>query len=254
MKKLTLIASTFVICLTISQTAKAENKKGFYVGGGYQLNDISYNDSPVGSVTTNETIEVVDPSLTVIVNNPNGTTTTTTTTKLENVENTSSGAILDYNNYYPSKFDNFNLFFGAKLNKTIAAELGLFYQENEKDNNNSNQFLFNGSTTKNKSTLQIISLDAIASLPIIEKKLNMTPIAGISFVNLKTETNLFQNGVQSGSEDKNYNELGLNIGIGFELFMNDRFSIRTNVKAIYLPNSDIMKKIITSGINIKINI
>ncbi len=251
MKNLILIASVFFL---FSKTAQARN---LYVGGGFQLNNISFQDSePQGTIITTETIEVIDDDLTTIdiVDNGDGTTTTTTVTTadLVDVEHKRVGAYLDSGDFFAKSFNSFNVFTGINFNDRMALEFGLFYQQKDKANNNSNEFIYDGKTTQSSSTLAIISADMVLSRLLIEEIANLNLIIGGSMVSFKTKMDFFDNGVYSNSESKNHTDFGFNIGVGVETKINKRLWLRTSIKGIILPGSDFMKTIMTANVGLKV--
>ena len=255
MKILFLIASLFIANFAFTKIVKAENERGVYFGGGYQTNKISFEDSEAqGTYTTTETTEVIDDDLTVVVDNGDGTHTTTTTTELVDIETSQVGGYLDSNDYFASIFSNFNIFAGVNLNERTSLEIGFFFQEQDKTNNTSNEFIYDGKTTQSTSTLQIISIDMVLNSPLTDEVFDLNVIIGGSSVSFKTETDFYANGVYSESESTSSTDFGINIGIGIDTRITNNVSIRTSINGIMLPASDVIKAIIMANVGIKISL
>lgn len=253
MKKQVAIFSAALI-LTFSSAAKAEDKK-FYFGGGYQIAKSYFgNKEAQGTYTTTETKEVVDDDLTTTVENADGTHTTTTTTEFVDYSVNNVGGYLDNSDYFASVFHNFNVFTGFNINENVAIEAGYFSQSGEKENNNSNQYIYDGKTAKSDSQLQIISLDLVMSSPLVEDIVDLNLIVGASSVLFKTDIDFYDQGSYSNSSSQNYSDIGLNLGIGFETKINDMFSIRSHVKGIILPSGDMVKQIVTASVGLKVSL
>lgn len=249
MKKLILIASVFITCLTTSETAKAN----LYFGGGYQLSNLSFESSQArGSYTTSETTQVIDDDLTVIVENGDGTITTTTTTEPIEITTNHVGGYLDSKDYFANSFENFNIFTGISLNDTTCLEVGFMYQQEGKSNNNSNEFIYDGKTSQSSATLAITSLDMVFSSLLIDEVANLNIIVGASAVSFKTELDLYDSGVYTESISDNHMDFGLNLGVGIETKLNNRLWLRTSIKGIILPESDFIQSIMIANVGLKI--
>lgn len=263
MKKLILIASIFVACLTISQTAKADNwgrlsaqetsarpikntGTGFYFGGGYQLTNLSFQEpEPRGSTTSIFTRPALDEDGVVILDDEDNVVE-------EEYEITHPAAYLDQKDYYSNSFSNFNVFTGYILTDLASLELGFMYQQDDKANNNSNEFIYDGKTAESTSTLAIASIDMVFSSLLIEDIANLNIIVGASAVSFKTELDLYDDGVYSNSISESNLDFGINIGVGIETKLSKRLWLRTSVKAIILPESDVIESIFITNVGLKI--
>lgn len=250
------LASVLLISATIfcSQKSFAQDKN-FYFGGGYQISRLGFvSEQARGSYTTTEQVEVVDDDLTTVVQNPDGTTTTTTTTELVDQTVNHVGGYYDHGDYIADIFHNFNAFVGVNLGESVAVELGYFSQSEEKENNKSNQYIFDGKTAKSEAKLQIVSLDLVMNSPLIDDIANLNIIAGVSSVLLDTEIDFYSSGAYSDSSSESYRNVGLNLGIGVDTKLNDTFSIRTIVKGILIPNGEVVQNIVIASVGLKVSI
>ena len=249
------LAASMLAFTIFGNAAEASNKK-VYFGGGYQLTSLSFTEpESLGSFTTTETIERIDESQTIEILNPDGTTTTTTTTEFVDVDKVNSRGDIDLKDYFSSKYKNFNVFVGANLNQQLSVELGFFRQEQSQDFENDNPFEFDGKSSKNTSSLQIVSLDMVFNFPMDEaERFYLTPTIGGSMVSFETQSDFYENGSLSDSESSSSNDLGLNLGLGIETRITETIALRSNVKVVLMPSSDVLQRIIISSVGLKISL
>lgn len=250
MKKLILITT---LLFSIScQTAKAENKRGVYFGGGYQMSDLSFSEPiPQGSEEYYRTVAVqtYDSEGEPILDSEGEPVYEDT-----QVLSTRPGGYIDYSEYFPEIYNNFNIFAGFNINERASIEVSFFHQEKEKANNNSNEYVYDGKTAQSSATLQIISVDMVLNTPVIDDLMDLNLIIGGSAVSFKTESDFYSDGVYSDTVSEDHLDFGIDIGFGVDTKISENLSIRTIVKGTMLPASDIIKRIMTVSVGLKISL
>ena len=215
MKNKLFILSAVSILSLYSFEAKAK----VYFGGGYQLTNLNFVSQDVKSI---EPSKVATP--------------------------------LNYEDYFEKNLDNFNIFTGIKINKSQAFELGYYYNNSSKVNNNPSKYVYDATTAKSNSKLQILSLDMITNNPIVDDMVDLNLIIGASMVNYQNKIDLYKNDKFSQSRNVDQNKLGLNLGVGTEAFVTKRISLRTQIKIVLIPTADVVNRVIIGNIGIKIKI
>lgn len=230
---------------------EAESK--IYFGGGYQLLNLDFVSDEAKGTYIETTQEEIVTSKTK-VDNGDGTFTTTIRSSIQDVQTPKVGVYLNYGDYFEKNIHNFNIFTGVQVSENHAFELGYYYNNLSKDNNNSNSYLFKGKTVKSDSKLQILSLDMVMRTPIIDDRADLNVILGGSMVDYQNKVDLYENNKFSESKNINQKRLGLNIGLGTDVFVTERISLRTQIKMTLIPDAHVVDRIIIGNVGIKIKI
>lgn len=239
------ISSVAIVATTLLQGAESLASP-FYVGGGYQSTNLTFDDpEPRGSATSTFQRDTFDENGDPVLDE-NGDPVK------EDYDIKHAAAYLDSKDYLADSFKNFNVFTGINLSDNMAFEIGFMYQEEDKANNDSNEFIYDGKTTESTSTLSILSADLVMSHLLIDDLMNLNVIVGGSAVSFKTETDFYSNGVYSNSESGDHLDFGLNLGVGVETKINKRIWFRTSVKGVLLPGSDLIQRMIIANVGLKI--
>ena len=164
---------------------------------------------------------------------------------------------LDYNNILEDGFSNFNLFSGIKLvDKNLSLELSYFKSKDKNKNDNSYPIDLNGDTvadansTKSKTSLEIISLDAIYHQKI-NNDFNFLFLGGLSKISVDGEVDYYNSGsyVLSNSDDQS--GYGLNLGLGLEANIYKNISLRGLIKYTTVNGIDYFDDLVNYNLNIK---
>lgn len=218
------LLATLILCTSLTTANSAEIRKKSYIGIGYQLNSISYNQ---------DTIQLSNTSM-------------------------------KYNreDYFADKFGNVNFFAGYEifedrdLEGSIDLEIGYFSKNNvTKSNNNTGTEWISSSnpvTTKSESNLSVVNLDAIFNYEVSEY-FKILAVGGVAGVFYKNNIDLFDNGVVGMSDQDKQNGIGFNAGIGGEIKIIKDVSARTIVKYTAVSGIDAFDRFITYGVGLKYN-
>jgi opacity protein-like surface antigen len=164
---------------------------------------------------------------------------------------------LDYNNILEDGFSNFNLFSGIKLvDKNLSLELSYFKSKDKNKNDNSYLIDLNGDTvadansTKSKTSLEIISLDAIYHQKI-NNDFNFLFLGGLSKISVDGEVDYYNSGsyVLSNSDDQS--GYGLNLGLGLEANIYNNISLRGVIKYTTVNSIDYFDDLVNYNLGVK---
>lgn len=164
---------------------------------------------------------------------------------------------LDYNNILEDGFSNFNLFSGIKLvDKNLSLELSYFKSKDKNKNDNYYPIDLNGDTvadansTKSKTSLEIISLDAIYHQKI-NNDFNFLFLGGLSKISVDGEVDYYNSGsyVLSNSDDQS--GYGLNLGLGLEANIYNNISLRGVIKYTTVNSIDYFDDLVNYNLGVK---
>lgn len=217
MKKL--LSITAIIAFMSGQ-AYAETSKPFYVGVGYQINDINYN---------------------------NGTTQLST-----------GSFSYDRGDYFANNFGNINVFAGYQATKNLAVEVGYFQKDRKDKSNGSTGLVWSDNshalTTASESNLRIINLDAVGNVGLdSQERFKLLGILGVSQINYKYAIGYLDNGASRASESGSDNGFGLNLGVGLEAEVVKNISLRATAKYTRTTSIDFFDDFMTYTIGAKFN-
>ncbi|MCE3254681.1 MAG: outer membrane protein beta-barrel domain [Rickettsiaceae bacterium] len=219
MKKLILITAILTIYSCKSYAAEVENP--FYIGAGYQINDINYDS---GNFIRGWLVGTYDGK-----------------------------------DYLKNKLDNYNLFAGYQITKNIALELGYFQKNDAKKINNDTGVTWNfGSNppvrTASKSSLRMINLDAVGNIALdSNERFKLLGILGLSHISHKYKINEFDDTSLVESKARNQRGFGIDVGTGIEAdIIKDRASLRATAKYI-ASDIDIIDGIMAYNVGLKLN-
>lgn len=216
MKKLLLIAS--IIGLSFGQAYAADAVKPFYLGAGYQITDVNYN---------------------------NGST------------QISNGSFsYDRGDYFKNNFNNFNIFAGYQAAKNVALEVGYFQKNGQSKSNGSTGLIWSDNshalTTTSQSDLRVINLDAIGNLALdSQEKFKVLGIIGVSHVSYKYAISYLDNGSTRAGESGSDNGFGLNLGVGFEAEVIKDIALRATAKYTQVSGIDFFDNFMTYTVGAK---
>ena len=165
--------------------------------------------------------------------------------------------VLDYDDILENKFNNFNLFTGIKLiDKNISLELGYFKSKDGKKNDNSyiwdldNDGNFDANNSKSKTSLDIISLDAIYHQKI-NNDFNFLFLGGLSRISIDGEIDYYNSASYILSESDDQDGYGLNLGLGLEANIYNNISLRGVIKYTTVNGIDYFDDLVNYNLGVK---
>lgn len=134
----------------------------------------------------------------------------------------------EWDDHYETNLSGFNFFGGIEVNDNLAIELGYFRSEEKSKNDtytglawvSNNQPI----TTSSKIQISMASLDAIYKIDAKELEgVKLLLIGGLSHIDVESSI-MWNDG--SGWSNDSENGTGINLGLGSEVSISDKMSLR----------------------------
>lgn len=164
-----------------------------------------------------------------------------------------SGLTLKSEDYIEKDLHNINVFAGYDFGNNFAAEIGFFKKSESKANNNTGLLWISSGdplTTDIDSTLQIINLDGIYSIPA-NSRIKFLAIATVAKIDYKTNITLFDGGTFASYSTVKDNGFGYGAGIGLEAQVVENLSARITAKYVRTASIDTFDDLLSYNFGLK---